>query len=102
MPTITFSLNDLQNLVGKKISIEGIQEIAHYCKGDFESYDEETDEVKIDFGDTNLPYLWSVEGVARLFKSLLGKQKGIPKIKINKPHSRKKYQHHCDRDTNNP
>ena len=84
MPTITFSLKDLQHLIGKKITIEEVQELAHYGKGDFESYDKETDEVKIDFGDTNLPYLWSVEGFARLIKGILGVQKGIPEIKVNK------------------
>lgn len=84
MPTITFSLKDLQNLVGKKLSIEEIQELAHYGKGDFESYDKETDEVKVDFGDTSLPYLWSAEGFARLIKQILGKQKGILKLKIEK------------------
>jgi len=84
MPTITFSLKDLQHLVGKKLTIEEVQEFAHYGKGDFENYDEVTDEVKIDFGDTNLPYLWSVEGFARLIKGILGQQKGVPEIKINK------------------
>ncbi|MEK6983308.1 MAG: phenylalanine--tRNA ligase subunit beta [Nanoarchaeota archaeon] len=84
MPTITFSLKDLQHLVGKKLSIEEVQELAHYGKGDFEGYEEETDEVKIDFGDTNLPYLWSVEGFARLIKGILGLQKGIPEINIIK------------------
>src|SRR3989338_6447148 len=84
MPTITFSLKDLQHLVGKKLTIEEVSELAHYGKGDFESYDDETDEIKIDFGDTNLPYLWSVEGFARLIKGILGTQKGIPEIKIKK------------------
>ncbi len=84
MPTITFSLKDLQHLGGKKLTIEEIQELAHYGKGDFESYDKETDEIKIDFGDTNLPYLWSVEGFARLIKGILGMQKGISEIKVNK------------------
>lgn len=84
MPTITFSFKDLQHLIGKKITIEEVQELAHYGKGDFESYDTETDEIKIDFGDTNLPYLWSVEGFARLIKGILGIQKGIPQIKVNK------------------
>lgn len=77
-------MKDLQHLIGKKISVEELQELSHYGKGDFGSYDEETDEVKIDFGDTNLPYLWSVEGVARLLKGIFGLQKGIPGIKINK------------------
>src|SRR3989338_3544394 len=84
MPTITFSLKDLQHLTGKKITAEELHELAHYGKGDFEGYDKETDEVKIDFGDTNLPYLWSVEGFARFLKGILGLQKGIPEIKINK------------------
>ncbi len=84
MPTITFSLEDLQHLVGKKLTIEDVSEFAHYGKGDFEGYDKETDEVKIDFGDTNLPYLWSVEGFARLIKLIIGKQTGIPKLKIER------------------
>ena len=84
MPTIIFSLKDLQKLVGKNISVDDIQELAHYGKGDLESYDKETDEVKIDFGDTNLPYLWSIEGFARLIKGFLGIQKGIPEIKLHK------------------
>src|SRR3989344_1531470 len=81
MPTITFSLKDL---VGKKLSIEEVETYAHYGKGDLESYTQETDEIKIDFGDTNLPYLWSVEGFARLVRLILGKQKGIPVLQVNK------------------
>ncbi len=84
MPTINFSLKDLQNLVGKKLTVEEVSELAEYGKGEFEGYNKEEDEVSIEFGDTNLPYLWSVEGVARLFKGILGLQKGIPKIEINK------------------
>jgi len=84
MPTITFSLKDLQHLVGKKLTIVEVGELAHYGKGDLENYDEESDEVKIDFGDTNLPYLWSVEGFARLIRGILGLQKGLQKIKVQK------------------
>ena len=84
MPTIIFSLKDLNHLVGKKLTIEEVQELAHYAKGDFENYDESTDEVKIDFGDTNLPYLWSVEGFARFIKNYLELNKGIPEIKVHK------------------
>lgn len=84
MPTINFSLKDLQNLVGKKLTIEEVSKLAEYGKGSFEGYNKEEDEVSIEFGDTNLPYLWSVEGVARLFKGILNIQKGIPKIEIKK------------------
>ncbi len=84
MPTITFSLKDLQNLVGKKLSVEEVSSLVEYGKGDFEKYDKETDEVTVDFGDTNLPYLWSIEGIARLVKGVLGLQKGIPSVEIKK------------------
>src|SRR3989338_8170198 len=84
MPTITFSLKDLQNLVGKPLSVEEVESLVEYGKGDFEKYDKAADELTVDFGDTNLPYLWSVEGIARLIKGILGKQKGIPKIDIKK------------------
>jgi phenylalanyl-tRNA synthetase beta chain len=84
MPTITFSLKDLQDLVGKKLSLDELKDLVEYGKGEFDGYDKETDEASVSFGDTNLPYLWSVEGVARLLKGLLGKQKGIPKLEINK------------------
>jgi phenylalanyl-tRNA synthetase beta chain len=84
MPTITFSLKDFQNLLGKKLTIEEIEELASYGKGEFENYDKDTDEVSISFGDTNLPYLWSVEGVARLFRGLIGKEKGIPELEVFK------------------
>ncbi len=83
MPTITFSLNDLQNLLKRKVSLEQLKELIEYAKGNFEDYDEEEDEVKVDLDDTNLPYLWSIEGFVRLIKGILGKEKGIPKLKIN-------------------
>ncbi len=82
MPTITFSLKDLQKLVNKKLTIKELEKYLEYGKGEIENYSK--DGITVNFGDTNLPYLWSVEGIARLIKGILGKQKGIPKIKINK------------------
>jgi len=84
MPTISFSLKDLQKLLGKKISIDELKDLLTYAKAEIDNYDKSTDEVTADFGDTNLPYLWSVEGVAILLKGILGKEKGLPKLKINK------------------
>lgn len=84
MPTISFSLKDLEKLLGKKLEVSQVEELIEYGKGDFEGYDKEEDDFKVEFGDTNLPYLWSVEGFARLVRGILGKQKGIPPIKINK------------------
>ncbi|MDO8740351.1 MAG: phenylalanine--tRNA ligase subunit beta [Candidatus Woesearchaeota archaeon] len=84
MPTITFSFKDLQKLAGKKISAEELSKFIEYGKGELKSYDEKEDEVSVDFDDTNLPYLWSAEGIARLIKGISGKEKGIPKLKIEK------------------
>ncbi len=84
MPTINFSLKDLQLLIRKKASIEELRELLTYCKAELDDYDKTTDEVSVSLADTNQPYLWSVEGIARLLKGVLGKEKGIPKLKINK------------------
>ena len=82
MPTIAFTLEDLNKLVGKNLTIPEITSLLEYGKGELESYDEETDTITVSLDDTNLPYLWSPEGVARLFKNILGMQKGIPKIDV--------------------
>ncbi len=89
MPTINFSLKDLQKLIGKKITIDELQDLLSYAKAELEDYDKSTDEVTAEFGDTNLPYLWSTEGTARLIKGILGKEKGIPKLTINKSQDHK-------------
>ncbi len=86
MPTINFSLKDLENLSGIKITKEKLSKYLEYCKGELEGVSE--DEAVISLNDTNLPYLWSVEGISRLIKRVSGKQKGIPKIKINKSNYR--------------
>lgn len=82
MPTISISLKDLGNLVGKKISEKELKKLLEYAKAEFAGSD--GDEVSIQFNDTNLPYLWCAEGLAILFQGVLGKKKGIPDIKIEK------------------
>ncbi|MBW2996092.1 phenylalanine--tRNA ligase subunit beta [Candidatus Woesearchaeota archaeon] len=84
MPTISFQYKDLKNLVGDEIPIDKLAELLEYGKIELDSYDEETDEISVTAGDTNLPYLWSVEGIARLIKGLIGKEKGIPKLEVFK------------------
>ncbi|MDP2750464.1 MAG: phenylalanine--tRNA ligase subunit beta [Nanoarchaeota archaeon] len=84
MPTITFSFTDLQKLVGKKLDLDETKEIMWKCKGEVEGYDKDTDELKVDVADTNLPCMWSIEGVARTLKGALGIETGLPKIEIKK------------------
>src|SRR3989338_5009001 len=82
MPTITFSLKDLNSLIGKSLSIEQLDELFSKAKGELEEYNNDTDEVKLELGDTNQPYLWSAEGISILLKGFLGIEKGIPKLEI--------------------
>lgn len=81
MPTINFSLNDFRKLVGRNISANQLAEMMLYAKGECRI---KGDDVDIDFSDTNLPYLWSVEGVTRLVRGLLGIKKGLLKLNIQK------------------
>ncbi|MBI2576324.1 phenylalanine--tRNA ligase subunit beta [Candidatus Woesearchaeota archaeon] len=82
MPTVVFSLTDLQDLVGQQLSPDKLESLASYAKGSIEKTNQEANEVTISFDDTNLPYLWSVEGFARLCRGILGIEPGIPYIKV--------------------
>lgn len=82
MPTIAFTLEDLNSLVGKKLTITEIESLLEYAKAELENYDEATDTITVSLDDTNLPYLWSSEGIARLIKNILGLKNGIPKLDI--------------------
>jgi len=63
MPTIEVSHADLNNLVGRKLSLKQLEEDMLYTKGEIDGVD--GDILKIDIKDTNRPDLWSAEGVAR-------------------------------------
>lgn len=82
MPTISFSLNDLNQLIGKKLTKEKLSDLLEHGKAEIES--EDKGELTLSVGDTNLPYLWSAEGIARLLKGILGVKKGLEKLKIEK------------------
>ncbi len=84
MPTITFSFKDLEKLVGRKLTVKQFSEIIEKAKGELNNYDEKIDEVTISLDDTNLPYLWSGEGIARFVRLATGLQKGIPALEVNK------------------
>src|SRR3989344_4782934 len=84
MPTIQFQFKDLCTLLGKNITIEQLDKLGEYGKAELERYDQATDTVTMSCGDTAMPYLWSVEGLSRLFKGVLGIEQGIPPLKIEK------------------
>lgn len=83
MPTITFSYNDFQKFLGKKLPIEEFGELLlMYAKAELKSG--KSDEVTVELDDTNQPYTWCVEGLARLFKGIIGIRKGAAELALHK------------------
>jgi len=72
MPSVQFSLTDLERLLGKTVlrDKEGLNEIFAFVKGDVESL--EGDAVSIEVKDSNRPDIWAVEGISRALRGYLG------------------------------
>lgn len=82
MPTITCNTDDLYSLIGKRLDEKKLLELLDTAKAELESpYGKE---ITIKYNDTNQPYLWSVEGLARLFRCYLGIDKKTPKLNLAK------------------
>jgi phenylalanyl-tRNA synthetase beta chain len=82
MPTITCNTDDLYSLIGKKLDEKKLLELLDIAKAELESpYGKE---ITIKYNDTNQPYLWSVEGLARLFRCYLGINKKLPELNLKK------------------
>jgi len=82
MPGITFTYEDFCKLLGKRFSKEQFEKLLPYAKAELDAFLSE--EVEIDYNDTNQPYLWSVEGLARLLKGIVGVEAGIAKVSAKK------------------
>ncbi|MBW3019501.1 phenylalanine--tRNA ligase subunit beta [Candidatus Woesearchaeota archaeon] len=82
MPTIEFSFRDFCTLLGKKISEKRFEDLLSYAKAELD--DLSGDVAKVDLNDTNLPVLWSVEGLARRLKGIEGIETGLFKPKVKK------------------
>lgn len=87
MPTITFSYVDLCSLVGQKLKPEQFEYLLSTAKAELE--DQLTTETTVSFNDTNLPYLWSPEGLARHIRTYLGRKH--PRLTIKKSKDRVVY-----------
>jgi len=81
MPSIEISKRDLADITGKQFSEKELEKLFIQIKCDphFES-----DLIKLDVADVNRPDLLSCEGIARELKGIIGKEKGLPKISVEK------------------
>ena len=82
MPTIDIKKKDLDNLIGRKLSLAVLEKRLMLAKAELKEYTAETDEMKIELSDSNRPDLWSAEGVARQIRiALSGKTDKYPFFK---------------------
>ena len=65
MPTLEGHFDDLQELLGRRLSPEEMDRTLDAVKGEWKQFDPGTGRFKIELNDTNRPDLWSVEGIAR-------------------------------------
>jgi len=84
MPTIEVSMNDLENLIGRKLprDIEELNDVLQAAKGEAERI--EGDRLTLSMEDKNRPDLWSVEGFALEMRGALGIGKGLPSVQMKK------------------
>ncbi len=90
MPTIEINLKDLNSLIGRDLSVEELEEVLSYLKGEVDDViklheDKDTTEIilRVEIKDSNRPDLWSVEGLAREIRGYLGIETGIPSYEIS-------------------
>jgi len=81
MPTIKLHKKILENLIGKKLSLEKLKDRISYLGTDLESIEGNQINVEI---FPNRPDLLSEQGFARAFSSFIGKKTGLRRYKAKK------------------
>ncbi len=81
MPIIEFNLKDLEKFINKKLprDADKLTEFFQYVGGETEALD--GDNIQLEIKCRNRPDLWSVEGIARELRGVLGKERGLAKYK---------------------
>ena len=82
MVSIKASYKKMQEMLGKKVSLDELDDLLSFAKSEIDQYDEEEDMLVIDIKTSNRPDLWSPEGMIREINGILEKEKGIPTYPI--------------------
>ena len=82
MVSIKASYKKIQEMLGKKLSIEELHDLLSFAKSEIKQYVEEEDMLIIDIKSSNRPDLWSPEGMKREIKGVLGEEQGIPSYEV--------------------
>ncbi len=80
MPKYEVRHDDLERLVGRKLSVDEIEDILFDLKGELDDYEDGV--ITVDYSDTNRPDMWSTEGLAREMRGYLGIETGCPKYEV--------------------
>ncbi|MBN2094783.1 MAG: phenylalanine--tRNA ligase subunit beta [Candidatus Aenigmarchaeota archaeon] len=75
MPKIDISKGDLENLLGRELSLEELESMLLLAKGELDGVD--GDLLKVDIKDSNRPDLWSAEGISRELKLRMGEKQKL-------------------------
>ncbi len=75
MPKIDCNRKVLDSLLNKKYTNSELEELFPFAKAELDGV--EKDIIKVEFNDTNRPDLWSVYGLARQLRTVVGKKNGI-------------------------
>ncbi len=82
MVSIKTSFTKMQEMLGKKVTIEELGYLLAFAKSEIAEYVEEEDMLVLDIKTSNRPDLWCAEGMAREIKGILGKEKKIPTYEV--------------------
>ncbi|MFP4171246.1 MAG: phenylalanine--tRNA ligase subunit beta [Methanomassiliicoccales archaeon] len=81
MPVISFEYQDLLDLLGRDINMEGLLEKIPMMGADLHSHDMDTGEMAIEFFPDR-PDLFSVEGIARALRTFLDIDSGLRRYQV--------------------
>jgi phenylalanyl-tRNA synthetase beta chain len=82
MVSIKASYTKIQELLGKQVSLEELEDLLSYAKSEIDQYVEEEDMLVIDIKTSNRPDLWSPEGMVREIKGVFEEESGIPRYDV--------------------
>ncbi len=71
MPTIDIKKSDLDKLIGRKLTVEALEQHLMLAKAELKEHNAQTGDLKVELSDSNRPDLWCAEGVARQIRTML-------------------------------
>lgn len=83
MPTIDLKIDELSELLGKKVEYDSLQYDLQWISLDIDEYDAENQTIKVEF-NPNRPDFSSPQGVVRLLKGYYDIEKGLAHYHVSK------------------